>query len=269
VSNTYQKNRRRAARPGLLPGEVTVPEQVIVSMAEIAESAKEGLLALAVGAGLQLTRQGHKVSADTVGELLREEGFSLEGNAKTVEGKRHPDRDAQFRRLLITADAGGSNGYRARAWKTGLAALAAETGLEITVCHFPPGTSKWNKIDHRLFSAITMNWRGRPLTSHEVIVNSIAATTTGTGLTSARRTRPGQRPNRNRDQQSAAGRGPAGPPPLSRRLELHHPPPPRPARARHRRRRARQGCRSSPRPRHAVASGADRHVPPAAGRPDR
>ena len=86
-------------------------------------------------------------------------------------------------RLLITADAGGSNGYRTRAWKTGLAALAAETGLDITVCHFPPGTSKWNKIEHRLFSAISMNWRGRPLTSHEVIVQTIAATTTRTGLT--------------------------------------------------------------------------------------
>ena len=72
------------------------------------------------------------------------------------------------RRLLITADAGGSNGYRTRACKPGLAALAAETGLEITVCHFPPGTSKWNKVDHRLFSHITMNWRGRPLTSHDV-----------------------------------------------------------------------------------------------------
>jgi hypothetical protein len=87
------------------------------------------------------------------------------------------------RRLLITADAGGSNGYRTRAWKAGLAALAAETGLEITCCHFPPGTSKWNKIEHRLFSAITMNWRGRPLTSHEVVVNTIAATVTRTGLT--------------------------------------------------------------------------------------
>src|SRR6185437_5673223 len=65
------------------------------------------------------------------------------------------------RRLLITADAGGSNGYRTRAWKTGLADLARETGLEITCCHFPPGTSKWNKIEHRLFSHITMNWRGR------------------------------------------------------------------------------------------------------------
>ena len=237
----------------------------------------------------ELTRQGHKVGADTVGDLLRAEGFSLQGNAKTIEGQRHTDRDAQFRyineqvkdyqgaadpvisvdtkkkeligefknggrewrpkgqpvaarthdfpgdsvgkavpygvydltadagwvsvgtdhdtaafavesirrwwkaagqgehpaarRLLITADAGGSNGYRTRAWKAELAALAVETGLEITVCHFPPGTSKWNKVEHRLFSHITMNWRGRPLTSHEVIVNTIAATTTATGLT--------------------------------------------------------------------------------------
>jgi transposase len=239
----------------------------------------------------ELTRQGHAVSADTVDTLLHEQGFSLQGNAKTIEGRQHPDRDAQFRyiaarargyreagdpvisvdskkkeqvgeyenagrvwrpkgepvrvgvhdfpspgggkvipygiydlaantgwvnvgtdhdtaefavesirrwwkargstdypaagRLLITADAGGSNGYRTRAWKAGLAALAAETGLEITCCHFPPGTSKWNKIEHRLFSAITMNWRGRPLTSHEVVVNTIAATTTRTGLTVA------------------------------------------------------------------------------------
>jgi hypothetical protein len=236
----------------------------------------------------ELTRQGHRVGADTVGDLLREEGFSLQGNAKTIEGQRHPDRDAQFRyiseqvrahqdtadpvisvdtkkkelvgefknagrewrpagepaatrthdfpqdslgkavpygiydltgntgwvsvgtdhdtaafavesirrwwnaagrgdyprarRLLITADAGGSNGYRTRAWKAELAALAVETGLEISVCHFPPGTSKWNKIEHRLFSHITMNWRGRPLTSHEVIVATIAATTTRAGL---------------------------------------------------------------------------------------
>jgi transposase len=236
----------------------------------------------------ELTRCGHRVSADTVGDLLRAEGFSLQGNVKTLEGAGHPDRDAQFRylneqarahrdggqpvisvdtkkkelvglfassgrqwrpsgepvkvsthdfedrqlgkavpygvydtaantgwvnvgtdadtaafavesirrwwqaagrdayphadRLLITADAGGSNGYRPRAWKTELAALAAQTGLAITVCHLPPGTSKWNKIEHRLFSHITMNWRGRPLTSHEVIVNTIAATTTRAGL---------------------------------------------------------------------------------------
>ncbi len=85
-------------------------------------------------------------------------------------------------RLLITADAGGSNGYRLRLWKLELQKLADETGLEIAVCHFPPGTSKWNKIEHRLFSAISQNWRGKPLVSHEVIVNLIGATTTRTGL---------------------------------------------------------------------------------------
>ena len=84
--------------------------------------------------------------------------------------------------MLITADAGGSNSYRYRLWKAELAAFAAETGLDITVCHFPPGTSKWNKIEHRLFSQITMNWRGRPLTSHEVVVATIASTRTRTGL---------------------------------------------------------------------------------------
>lgn len=97
-------------------------------------------------------------------------------------------------RLLITADAGGSNGYRTRAWKTESAALAAEPGLSITVCHFPPGTSKWNRIEHRLFSAITMNWRGRPLTSYEVIVRSIAATITSTGLTVMAELDPGSYP---------------------------------------------------------------------------
>jgi hypothetical protein len=86
-------------------------------------------------------------------------------------------------RLLITADAGGSNGYRLRAWKTQLAALAAETGLAVTVCHYPPGTSKWNRIEHRMFSFITMNWRGRPLTSVRTIIELISATTTKTGLT--------------------------------------------------------------------------------------
>jgi hypothetical protein len=86
-------------------------------------------------------------------------------------------------RLLITADAGGSNGDRSRLWKVELGKLAAETGLAVTVCHFPPGTSKWNRIEHRLFSHISMNWRGRPLVSHEVIVDLIGKTTTRTGLT--------------------------------------------------------------------------------------
>ena len=235
----------------------------------------------------ELSRQGHRAGPDTVADLLHEEGFSLQGNAKAIEGNQVPDRDAQFRylneqvrdhrdagepavsvdtkkkelvgnyrnggrewrpagdpvlvgvhdfpdqvgkaipygiydlaadtgwvnvgtdhdtaqfavesirrwwndagraaypharRLLITADSGGSNSSRTRAWKLELAALALQTGLEITACHFPPGTSKWNKIEHRLFCHITMNWRGRPLTSHEVIVAAIAATTTGTGL---------------------------------------------------------------------------------------
>jgi transposase len=88
----------------------------------------------------------------------------------------------QARQLLITADSGGSNGARVRLWKLELQQFADETGLEISVCHFPPGTSKWNKIEHRLFSFISQNWRGKPLISHEVIINLIAATTTRTGL---------------------------------------------------------------------------------------
>jgi Rhodopirellula transposase DDE domain len=88
----------------------------------------------------------------------------------------------QAKTLLITADGGGSNGSRVRLWKLELQRLASETGLRISVCHFPPGTSKWNKIEHRLFSFISQNWRGRPLVSHEVVVNLIAATTTETGL---------------------------------------------------------------------------------------
>jgi len=87
------------------------------------------------------------------------------------------------KKLLITADGGGSNGSRCRLWKVALQDLADKTGLELSVCHFPPGTSKWNKIEHRLFCHITQNWRGKPLVSHEVIVNLIANTTTQTGLT--------------------------------------------------------------------------------------
>lgn len=237
----------------------------------------------------ELRRQGHQASPTLVQRLLHEAGYSLQGNAKTVEGNQNPDRDAQFRhihdtvaafltagdpvvsidckkkelvgqfknggrvwrpqgdpeqvnvhdfidkqlgkaipygvydlgtntgwvtvgvdhetaafavntlrswwntagksaypdatRLLITADSGGANGNRRRAWKTELAALAAETGLHISVRHLPPGTSKWNKIEHRLFSQITRNWQGRPLDSLETIINLLGATTTTTGLT--------------------------------------------------------------------------------------
>ena len=92
---------------------------------------------------------------------------------------RYPDAT----RLMITADAGGSNSYRSRMFKAELAALAATIGLVITVCHLPPGTSKWNKIEHRLFSFISMNWRGKPLRTYRTIVQLIAATTTATGLT--------------------------------------------------------------------------------------
>jgi transposase len=236
----------------------------------------------------ELKRMGHATSHRMVAELLHESGYSLQANRKTIEGKGHPDRNAQFehinrkvraalkagepvisvdakkkelvgdfkhagrewrpegdpevvrvydfvipglgrvtpygvydmarnagwvnvgtdhdtsafavasirrwwdsmgrahypmaRKLLITADGGGSNGSRVRLWKLELQRLASETGLRISVCHFPPGTSKWNKIEHRLFSFISQNWRGRPLVSHEVVVNLIAATTTETGL---------------------------------------------------------------------------------------
>jgi transposase len=236
----------------------------------------------------ELNRMGHKTSHNLVAELLKEMGYSLQANKKTIEGTSHPDRNAQFEhihnkvkdyqaielpvisvdtkkkelvgdfknsgrelrpkgepqevrvhdfmipelgkaspygvydithnvgwvnvgidndtaafavesirrwwytmgherypeanKLLITADSGGSNGYRIRLWKMELQNLANETGLSISVCHLPPGTSKWNKIEHRLFSFITQNWRGKPLVSHEVIINLIAATRTKNGL---------------------------------------------------------------------------------------
>ena len=97
---------------------------------------------------------------------------------KTMGRARYP----HAAKLLITADCGGSNGVRVRLWKRELQALADELGLAITVCHLPPGTSKWNKIEHRLFSFITQNWRGKPLVSLQTIVQLIAATTTATGL---------------------------------------------------------------------------------------
>src|SRR6266446_6219224 len=123
-----------------------------------------------------LTAAGHRCSAPTAARLLKAEGYSLQGNAKVAVGRQHPDRDAQFRYIAARArehlDAGQP-----------VVSVAAETGLQVTVCHYPPGTSKWNKVEHRLFAQITRNWRGRPLTSHQAVVELISATTTSTGLT--------------------------------------------------------------------------------------
>ncbi len=138
--------------------------------AELGKAIPYGVYDVAANAGWVSVGTDHDTAAFAVGSLRR--WWHAHGRAG------YP----RTRRLLVTADAGGSNGYRTRAWKAELAALAAETGLDITVCHFPPGTSKWNTIEHRLFSHISMNWRGRPLTSHEVIVSTIAAATTRTGL---------------------------------------------------------------------------------------
>lgn len=117
----------------------------------------------------------------SVGDVADAAEFAVESIRRwwrTCGEARFPDATT----LTITADAGGSNGYRIRAWKFHLAALAAETGLTITVSHYPPGTSAWNKIEHRLFSFISMNWRGRPLTSIRTIIELIGATTTSSGL---------------------------------------------------------------------------------------
>jgi transposase len=129
-----------------------------------------GVYDLGQNAGWVSVGTDHDTSAFAVESIRR--WWSMMGR------EAYPDA----RQLLITADSGGSNGSRRRLWKLELQKLADETGLDISVCHFPPGTSKWNKIEHRLFSFITKNWRGKPLVSHEVIVNLIAATTTRTGL---------------------------------------------------------------------------------------
>jgi len=117
----------------------------------------------------------------SVGEDADTASFAVATIKRWWEQMGRP-RYPEATKLLVCADSGGSNGYRLRAWKVELAKLANETGLEITVCHFPPGTSKWNKIEHRMFSFITMNWRGRPLVSYRTVVQLIAGTTTKKGL---------------------------------------------------------------------------------------
>jgi hypothetical protein len=108
--------------------------------------------------------------------------FAVEAIRRWWYSMGHP-RFLDATKLLITADAGGSNGHRVKLWKVELAKLAQETGLAITVCHYPPGTSKWNRIEHKMFSFISMNWRGRPLVSYRTIIELISATTTTKGLT--------------------------------------------------------------------------------------
>src|ERR1035438_8211498 len=127
-------------------------------------------------------------------------------------------------RLLITADSGGSNGARLRLWKVELQKLADKTGLRITVCHFPPGTSKWNKIEHRLFSYISINWRAKPLISRQVVIDLITATTTSTGLKVYARLDENEYPTKIKvtDEQLAAIQ--LQPDNFHPRVELHHHP---------------------------------------------
>jgi len=127
---------------------------------------------------LDLTREEGWVNVGIDSNTAQFATASIQGWWEHLGRERYP----QATTLTITADCGGSNGNRLRLWKAELQRLADDTGLSIQVCHFPPGTSKWNKIEHRLFSFISQNWRGKPLISHEVIINLIAATSTRTGL---------------------------------------------------------------------------------------
>jgi len=127
---------------------------------------------------LDLTRDEGWVNVGVDRDTAQFAAASILGWWENLGSERYPHASE----LTITADAGGSNSYRTRLWKVELQKLADATGLKITVCHFPPGTSKWNKIEHRLFSFMSLNWRGKPLISHEVIINLITATTTSTGL---------------------------------------------------------------------------------------
>ena len=129
-------------------------------------------------------------------------------------------------RLLVTADAGGSNSYRNRLWKVELAKLAERTGLAIMVCHFPPGTSKWNKVEHRLWSHVSMNWRGHPLTSHEVVVNLIGATKTTKGLRVHAERDHGSYPIGTKVTDAQLATVNLQPDEISRRVELHGSGPP-------------------------------------------
>jgi transposase len=162
------KNGGREYQPSGQPEQVNVhdfPDK------ELGKAIPYGIYDVSANTGWVTVGTDHDTSAFAVA--------TLHNWWDTLGRSRYPAAD----RLLICADGGGSNGSRVRAWKIELAAFAADTGLHVTVCHLPPGTSKWNKIEHRLFSQITMNWRGRPLKSHQIIVDLISSTTTATGLT--------------------------------------------------------------------------------------
>lgn len=160
--NSGQEWRRRGN-----PEEVRVHDFVIP---ELGRAAPYGIYDLAQNTGWVSVGVDHDTASFAV-ETIRRWWYAM--------GK---EKYPQAKRLLITADGGGSNGSRLRLWKLELQMLADETGLAIAVSHFPPGTSKWNKIEHRLFSFISKNWRGQPLTSLKVIVSLIAGTTTRKGL---------------------------------------------------------------------------------------
>src|SRR6202171_3706198 len=161
------KNNGREVRPRGDPEKVRVHDLVIP---ELGRAAPYGVYDIANNTGWVSVGVDHDTAAFAV-ETIRRWWHSM--------GKvSYP----QAHQLLITADSGGSNGSRVRLWKVELQKLADETGLQILVCHLPPGTSKWNKIEHRLFSFISQNWRGKPLISHQVIVDLISATSTKTGL---------------------------------------------------------------------------------------
>lgn len=161
------KNGGRELRPKGNPEPVRVHDFMIP---ELGKAAPYGVYDIA-----------HNEAWVSVGIDHDTASFAVEAIRRWWNTMGHP-AFPQATKLVITADGGGSNGSRVRLWKLELQTLADEIGIPITVCHFPPGTSKWNKIEHRLFSFITQNWRGKPLVTHQVIVNLIAATTTRAGL---------------------------------------------------------------------------------------
>jgi hypothetical protein len=161
------KNSGRELRPAGNPEQVRVHDFIIP---ELGRANPYGIYDIAHNTGWVSIGVDHDTAA-----------FAVETIRRWWHGMGQ-DLYPHAAELLITADSGGSNGSRVRLWKLELQKLADETGLNIKVCHLPPGTSKWNKIEHRLFSFISQNWRGKPLISHEVIVNLIAATTTTAGL---------------------------------------------------------------------------------------